>query len=113
MNHQPNFLKATCPSRIAMSILADKWSLLILAAISRGVNRNGILLREIGDISQKMLTQTLRALEKHKLIERIVFAEVPPRVEYYLTPLGESLIPIIQSLGEWVERNYLDMEISV
>jgi DNA-binding HxlR family transcriptional regulator len=99
MTLQPDFLDARCPSRQVLELLADKWSLLIIAAVSRGVTRNGALLREIGDISQKMLTQTLRALEANGLIRREVVEIMPPHVQYHLTPLGESLIPMVHMLG--------------
>lgn len=113
MDYQPDFLKPECPSRYVMAMLADKWSLLILAAVSRKINRNGMLLREIGDISQKILTQTLRSLERHGLIERVVYDVVPPHVEYFLTPLGKSLIPIIQSMGNWAEEHYPEILMDV
>jgi len=101
-----DFLNAYCPSRKVFTLLANKWALLTLAAISRGVLRNGELMREIGDVSQKMLTQTLRNLEQHGLINRNILEMVPPHVEYTLTPLGESLIPIIKQMGAWAENNY-------
>jgi DNA-binding HxlR family transcriptional regulator len=113
MAYQPDFLKRECPSRYVMALLADKWSLLILAAISRGINRNGSMLREIGDISQKMLTQTLRSLERHGLIERVVFDVVPPHVEYGLTPIGKSLIPVIQTMGTWAEEHYPEINMDL
>jgi len=106
--YPPDFLNPQCPSRQLFGLLASKWSLLVLAAISRGINRNGMLLRELGDISQKMLTQTLRTLEDHQLLSRQVHDVVPPHVEYHLTDLGQSLIPIIQQMGAWVEHHYPD-----
>jgi DNA-binding HxlR family transcriptional regulator len=106
----PNFLSAACPSRSVFALLADKWTLLVIAAITRGVNRNGALLREIGDISQKMLTQTLRELEVNGIIQRQVFEVVPPRVEYQITPLGETLIQPIHMLGRWAEEHYPQVE---
>lgn len=110
MTLQPDFLDARCPSRQVLELLADKWSLLIIAAVSRGVTRNGALLREIGDISQKMLTQTLRALEANGLIRREVVEIMPPHVQYHLTPLGESLIPMVHMLGRWAETHYPEVE---
>jgi len=107
-----NFLSPRCPSRRAISLLADKWSLLTLAAISRGVCRNGALLREIGDISQKMLTQTLRKLEHNGLVARVVHETIPPHVEYSLTSLGHSLIPVIHAMGEWAETHYPAVELA-
>jgi DNA-binding HxlR family transcriptional regulator len=82
---QPNILSVRCPSRKVLELLADKWSVLIIAALTRGINRNGELLREIGGISQKMLTQTLRALERDCIVQRKVYPASPPKVEYELT----------------------------
>lgn len=105
-----NMLSARCPSRRVLDLLADKWVVLVIAALSRGVNRNGALLREIGGISQKMLTQTLRALEYNGLVQRIVHDAVPPHVEYRLTPLGDTLINPIHVLGAWVEAHFHEVE---
>lgn len=106
----PNMLSARCPSRKVLELLADKWTLLVMAAITRGVNRHNALLREIDDISQKMLTQTLRKMERNGLLDRTVYPVVPPKVEYSLTSLGESLIPVIGSLGRWAETHFYEVE---
>ena len=99
----------TCPSRNVLGLLASKWVALLIPLLRRGPRRNGELMRGAAGISQKMLTQTLRDLERHGLIGRRDYAEVPPRVEYALTPLGESLAKTIVALDDWVIRNYSDM----
>jgi DNA-binding HxlR family transcriptional regulator len=96
---------ADCPARLAIETIADKWSVVILYALSRGPRRHGELVELIGGISKKMLTQTLRRLERHGLVTRATFAEVPPRVEYDLTPLGRTLIDPIEMLARWAESN--------
>ncbi len=95
-----------CPIRNLLCRLGDKWSLLVLSSLSaNGVMRFSDLQRSIGDISQRMLTVTLRSLEHDGLVSRTIYPEVPPRVEYTLTGSGESLIPHLRSLVEWaVER---------
>ena len=105
-SYPPNILSARCPSRRVLSLLADKWTLLVMAAISRGITRNNALLRELGDLSQKMLTQTLRNLERNGLVDRRVYPVSPPKVEYTLTGLGQSLIEPIGVLGGWAETHY-------
>lgn len=91
-----------CPVRDVLSRLGDKWSMLVLITLSaNGTMRFSDIHKTIADISQRMLTVTLRTLESDGLIERKVYAEVPPRVEYYLTERGLSLIPHIQGLVDW------------
>jgi DNA-binding HxlR family transcriptional regulator len=107
---KPNVLSARCPSRKVFEMLADKWTLLVLAAISRGVNRHNQLLREIGGISQKMLSQTLRTLQRDGIITRTVYPAVPPIVEYTITPLGDTLISTIRALGIWAETYFPEVE---
>ena len=99
----------TCPSRDVIGLLASKWVLLLIPLLRRGPRRNGDLMRGIAGVSQKMLTQTLRDLERHGLVARRDYLEVPPRVEYALTPLGDSLAKTITSLDDWVIRHYYDM----
>lgn len=94
-----------CPSRAILELIADKWTLLILPALKRGPMRNGDLMRLIGGVSQKMLTQTLRELERNGLVVRHDFQEVPPRVEYALTDLGRSLADTVRKLDAWAEAN--------
>lgn len=99
----------SCPSRDVLGLLASKWVALVIPLLRRGPKRNGELMRGIAGVSQKMLTQTLRELERHRLIARRDYAEVPPRVEYALTPLGDSLAKTIGALDDWVIRHYHDM----
>lgn len=80
--------------------------MLLLCTLRSGPVRTGALRRAIGGISQKMLTQTLRELERHGLIERICYDEIPPRVEYKLTRLGRSLSELVLDIERWVETHY-------
>ncbi|WP_428684515.1 winged helix-turn-helix transcriptional regulator [Sphingopyxis sp.] len=97
---------AGCPSRDILDLIGDRWSLLLLLVIAQGYHRNGELKRRVGGISQKMLTQTLRALEANGLVERRDFHTVPPHVEYHLLPLGVSLGHSLTPLFEWIEREF-------
>ena len=106
----PDVYKSICPSRQVLKRTGDKWTVMIMGILERGTIRFGSLKREIEGISQKMLTQTLRNLERDGLIEREVFAEVPVRVEYSLTELGESLIPVLKPLITWSETNLAMIE---
>jgi DNA-binding HxlR family transcriptional regulator len=96
---------ADCPARLAVELIADKWTVVVLAGLSRGPVRHGELIELIGGISRKVLTQTLRRLESHGLVRRHAYAEVPPRVEYELTPLGATLTEPIHVLTEWARAN--------
>jgi len=96
---------ADCPARLTVELIADKWTVVVLAGVSKGPVRHGELIELIGGISRKMLTQTLRRLEAHGLIRRHAYAEVPPRVEYELTQLGATLIEPIHTLAEWARVN--------
>lgn len=100
-----NVYAEACPSRAILELIADKWTLLILPALRKGAMRNGDLLRLIEGVSQKMLTQTLRELERNGLVARIDYQEVPPRVEYALTELGRSLSDAVRKLDSWAEAN--------
>ena len=96
-----------CPTRIVLDRIADKWTVLIVGALEKETKRFGQLRREIGGISQKVLTQTLRGLERDGIVERRVYASVPPRVEYSLTGLGCTLVKILEAIRGWSE-NYID-----
>jgi DNA-binding HxlR family transcriptional regulator len=91
----------TCELRNILDRIADKWSLLVIYVLADGVRRFGQLRSEIDGISQRMLTLTLRQLEREGLVRRTVFPVVPPRVDYQLTPLGSTLLDTIQSLVGW------------
>ncbi|MDR1434316.1 winged helix-turn-helix transcriptional regulator [Candidatus Endomicrobiellum devescovinae] len=93
-----------CPMKAAVQIIGNKWKMLILWNIIKDKNRFGEIRKTIGTISQKVLTQNLRMLEKDKIISRKVYAEVPPRVEYTLTKLGSTLKPVIESMVAWGEK---------
>ncbi|WP_165040477.1 helix-turn-helix domain-containing protein [Dysgonomonas sp. ZJ709] len=95
-----------CPIRDVLSHLSDKWSLLVVIVLSRnGTMRFNEIQKDIEDISQRMLTVTLRSLEADGLINRKIYAEVPPRVEYELTPLGATLLNPLRGLVEWAQEN--------
>lgn len=96
---------ADCPARLAVDLIADKWAVVVLAGLSRGPVRRVELMRMIGGISGKVLTQTLRRLETHGLVTRRAWAEAPPRVEYRLTDLGRTLIGPIEVLTAWAREN--------
>jgi DNA-binding HxlR family transcriptional regulator len=97
----------TCPIRNVLGRFADKWSLLILCNLSaQGTMRYTEIRNAIPDISQKMLTRTLKQLQSDNLLKRQAFAEIPPRVEYTLTELGESLMPIIGQMIEWGQAHF-------
>ena len=101
----PNVYEGNCPTRQVLDLIADKWSTLIIALLEDQPRRFAELHRAIGGISQKMLTQTLRGLERDGLVQRTVYAEVPPRVEYALTPLGCTLCEPIKAIIQWSEEN--------
>jgi DNA-binding HxlR family transcriptional regulator len=90
--------------------IADKWTALIIQILARGTQRYSGLHREIGGISQKMLTQTLRSLERDGLVRRKVYPVASPKVEYGLTPLGRTLIVPLEGLCRWTEKHLAQME---
>ena len=92
-----------CPVETTLTLIGDKWKVLILRDLLTGTKRFGELKKSIGNVSQKVLTTQLRAMEESGLLTRTVYAEVPPRVEYTLTELGESLKPILNSMQNWWE----------
>lgn len=92
-----------CPVETTLTLIGDKWKVLILRDLLTGTKRFGELKKSIGTVSQKVLTAQLRAMEENGLINRKVYAEVPPRVEYSLTELGESLKPILDAMWHWGE----------
>ena len=92
-----------CPVETTLTLIGDKWKVLILRDLMPGTKRFGELKKSIGAVSQKVLTAQLRAMEESGLVHREVYAEVPPRVVYSLTELGKSLKPILDSLRAWGE----------
>jgi DNA-binding HxlR family transcriptional regulator len=102
-----------CPVRTILSRLGDKWSLLVLITLeTNGTMRFNDIQKSIGDISQRMLTVTLRSLEADGLITRTVYPEVPPKVEYCLTKSGTQLLPYIKNLVSWAIENMPDIMLS-
>jgi DNA-binding HxlR family transcriptional regulator len=95
----------TCPSHQVLETLSGKWTYLIVAALKSGRMRNAELQRKIEGISPKMLSQTLRTLERDGLVTRTVYAEVPPRVDYLLTPLGLELARLMDQIRNWAETH--------
>jgi len=104
-----NVFNADCPARAVLDVLAEKWALLLVHRLARGPARTSELRRQIGGISEKMLIQTLRRLERNGFVARQAYPEVPPRVEYSLTPLGASLSGPITLLDRWVEQHLQDI----
>lgn len=102
---KPDVFNANCDSRQVLALIADRWSMLVIYALSGRVRRHGELKRMIGGISQKMLTQTLRSLECDGLVKRSVYDVVPPRVEYALTPLGQTLLEPLRGICQWAQNH--------
>ncbi len=92
-----------CPVETTLMLIGDKWKILILRDLMPGTKRFGELKKSIGNVSQKVLTAQLRDMEEKGLVNRKVYAEVPPRVEYNLTELGRSLKPILDAMCDWGE----------
>ena len=90
-----------CPVETTLKLIGNKWEVLVLRDLMPGTKRFGELKQSIGGISQKVLTSKLREMEADGLVERHVFAEVPPRVEYSLTPLGRTLKPVLDAMEQW------------
>jgi DNA-binding HxlR family transcriptional regulator len=97
----PDIFQESCMSRQMLQLIADQWTPLVIYALEDGTMRFGQLLKRIGGISRKMLTQTLRAMERNGLVQRVVYPVVPPAVEYSLTPLGQTLVEPMKALGDW------------
>jgi DNA-binding HxlR family transcriptional regulator len=96
---------ATCPARQLLDRINDKWVTLVISALADGPQRYSDLSRRIAGVSQKMLTQTLRSLERDGLLTRSVTPSVPVRVDYELTPLGRTLMPLIAAIKSWAESH--------
>lgn len=100
----PEEQKEICPITETQNIISGKWKIIILWHLSRDTRRFNELQRLLPGISKGILTHQLRELEEAQMIHREVYKEVPPKVEYSLTPLGKSFIPILESMGEWGKR---------
>lgn len=94
----------TCPVETTLTLISDKWKVLIIRDLLPGTKRFGELKKSIGSVSQKVLTSQLRQMEENGLLVRTVFPEVPPRVEYTLTELGQSLKPVLDAMWNWGEE---------
>jgi DNA-binding HxlR family transcriptional regulator len=90
-----------CPVTLTSLIIGGKWKPVIIYNVSRGINRFGELQRAMPGVSKKMLTQELRDLERNGILNRKIYAEIPPRVEYSLTERGKATLPVLQSMVEW------------
>jgi DNA-binding HxlR family transcriptional regulator len=101
---------ATCEIRDLLDRLSEKWSLLVVELLGEGRSRFGELHRDIPQISQRMLTLTLRSLERDGMVERTVHPVVPPRVDYDLTPLGRSLLTMIEPMVAWTREHRAQIE---
>jgi len=105
----PNVFSAACPSRRVLAVLAEKWTLLIVSQLAGGPMRTAEIRRRVDGVSEKMLIQTLRKLEGFGLVSRRSYPEVPPRVDYRLTPLGRSMARLTHLFARWVERNVANL----
>jgi len=104
-NLQWNVYNGHCPTRMVLDRIADKWTVLIIGRLADGTKRFSELRKAIDGISQKMLTGTLRGLERDGIVSRRLYASVPPRVEYSLTELGQSLVSMVSSVRTWAETH--------
>lgn len=108
---EPTKKLPACPVETTLTLISNKWKVLILRDLLPGKKRFGELKKSIGHVSQKVLTAQLREMEAAGLVIRTVYAEVPPRVEYTLTDLGYSLKPILDSMWEWGEQYQAKQEV--
>jgi DNA-binding HxlR family transcriptional regulator len=109
---EPDLFNANCPTQRTLETIADKWSMIVIYALSKDKKRYGELQRLIGGISQKMLTQTLRKLERDGLVERYVYPVTPPKVEYSLTPLGKTVTELLKEICQWAEDHFDELEMA-
>jgi DNA-binding HxlR family transcriptional regulator len=99
-----------CASRAVLDVIANKWVCLVIGALSPGTMRFGELRRRLDGITQKMLTRTLRELERDGLVDRAVYPSIPPRVEYSLTEVGRSVVSLMDAIREWSETHIDDIQ---
>jgi DNA-binding HxlR family transcriptional regulator len=93
-----------CPTETALAVIGGRWKVLVIWELARGAKRYGELRRALVGVTPKMLTQQLREMERDGIVARTAYPEVPPRVEYALTPLGETLRPVLEALDAWGRR---------
>ncbi|WP_102159082.1 winged helix-turn-helix transcriptional regulator [Zhihengliuella halotolerans] len=105
-----NVMVSTCPSRTSLARIANKWTAMIVIALSDGRLRFGEIRRAVDGISGKVLADTLRDLERDGIVSRTAYDQMPPRVEYDLTPLGQTLREPLAALGTWAETHIADVE---
>ena len=107
---KPNPYNRACPSQSILALIGGKWSMLIVCALRAGPRRTDDLKRRLDGVSAKMLTQTLRELERHGMVERTVLATMPPQVEYAQTALGRGFLAAASALCEWTGANVEALE---
>ena len=105
MKHDHDIYSDCCPARAVLDRIADKWALLIMDRLAHGPVRFNVLRRDVSGISQKVLSQTLKLLERDGLVSRKAYPTVPVTVEYALTPLGENLSRAVAVFAHWAESN--------
>jgi DNA-binding HxlR family transcriptional regulator len=107
MSKELAFSVEGCPVKATLDLIGGKWKTMIIYLVSQGINRFGKLEMVLRDISKQMLTTQLRELERDGLVDRVIYPVIPPKVEYFLTPRGQSLLPIIHQMKLWGEANAL------
>lgn len=107
---QPNAYAAECPTRLVLDRVADKWTVLVLGLLADGPLRFNALRRRVEGVSQKMLSQTLKSLERDGLVTRRAYATVPVTVEYAVTPLGATLSATLDPLRHWAETHITEVQ---
>lgn len=108
--HEEPVIRPDCRTRRGLELIADQWTMLVVVALRENTKRFSQLHTHIEGISKKMLTQTLRGLERNGLVKRVVYPVIPPMVEYSLTPLGQTLIEPIWALRDWSEQHIEEVE---
>ena len=103
---KPNIYDPNCPTRVVLDRIGDKWTALVVLVLLDGPLRFGHVRSAIGGVAPKVLTQTLRRLERDGIVTRRAFAEIPPRVEYELTPLGRKFMQPVRGLVTWLQSNW-------
>ena len=107
-----NVFDSHCPTRQVLDLIADKWTVLIIRRLADGTLRFAQLRRSVDGISQKVLTNILRSLERDRIVTRRIYASVPPKVEYSLTTLGRSLCNLVEGICGWAEANIEQVQVA-
>ena len=107
-----NVFDSHCPTRQVLDLIADKWTVLIIRRLADGTLRFAQLRRSVDGISQKVLTNILRSLERDGIVTRRIYASVPPKVEYSLTTLGRSLCSLVEGICGWAEANIEQVQVA-